>query len=245
MRDVNPTPHLPKGMVGLSNFETKYFVAFTDESYSGALYVQGAYVINKEFLSLIEKEFQRSHDYAAAFGISNDVEFHGHSIMSSRKGWESLNNRFRAKIAIYQNTLQNIAEIPGKLIFQELKISPKTDPHTFSSDPHKSTFRALLHQLNSFSQSEGCSITIYADHLTREKELLTLFDYLKNDRKLLPFISNIEHVDSKLHPGVQIADLCSYIYRRYRENNERDPRTRRAVETLWKIIEPKALKAPK
>lgn len=231
-------------MVGLSHFEAKKFVAFSDESYSSKLYIQGAYVIDAESLLNIEQAFQEAHNYAAAFGIRDNVEFHGHSIMSSRKGWEILGNNIRAKIAIYRNILQHIASIPGNLVFQELEILTKNKSTVNSLDPHESTFTALLNQLNALGHSRGCSLTIYADHLTREKELLQLFYYYKNDLGLLPFISDIEHVDSKLHQGIQIADLCSYIYRRFRENYEGDPRTRHAVENLWKIIEHKALKAP-
>ena len=244
MTNFGSTPHRPPGLVGLSNVEAKKIFAFSDESYSDKVYLQGAYVIDADSLLLIEKAFQRSYSYAATFGIGRDVEFHGHSIMSSRKGWEILRNSFRAKIAIYQNILQCISDIPGQLIFQELEILTNKKSLANAPDAHLITFTALLFRLNSLGNSQGCSITIFADHLTREKELLKLFKFYKNECGLLPYISDIEHVDSKLHPGVQIADLCTYIYRRFRENNERDPGTRRAVENLWKIIEHKALKAP-
>lgn len=39
-------------------------------------------------------------------------------------------------------------------------------------------------------------------------------------------------------PGLQVADLIAYLYRRRDAHVETDPRTHAAVEQLWATLEP-------
>lgn len=48
----------------------------------------------------------------------------------------------------------------------------------------------------------------------------------------------ITFVSSALTPGLQVADLIAYLYRRYDGHTQENTRTRVTVEALWGILSP-------
>ena len=71
--------------------------AFTDESYSSKFYFQGALIVNENELIALENLAKRILLFATKFGVHPDSEIHGHSIMNSVHGWESLDRENKSR----------------------------------------------------------------------------------------------------------------------------------------------------
>jgi hypothetical protein len=63
------------------------------------------------------------------------------------------------------------------------------------------------------------------------------FDTL-NQSIIFPRIKTINFVESSDYPGIQIADMCIYLYRRLVDHQEVNQRTKYLVDELWKSLAP-------
>lgn len=218
--------------------------AFTDESYSDAHYYQAALVADEEVLARLDLIIGEARQYIKGFGIENPVEFHGNEIMSARKGWELLGNDFRKKSAIFKFILRRVAQLPVILIIQGVDVKRLKNRYSYPDPPHEITYRNLLDALDRYAENEGKEVCIIADKINSEAKLSQLFDKYKLTStggpypRMLQNIIQVEHVDSHLHSGIQIVDLCAFLYRRFDEHEERSEKTRREVVKMWEILQP-------
>lgn len=217
--------------------------AFTDESYSDAHYYQAALVVDREMLSELDRIVEEAREYVKGFGIHEAVEFHGNEIMSARKGWEPLGNDFRKKSAIFKFIFRNLAQLPAVLLIQGVDVKRLKNRYSYPSPPHEITHRNLLDVLDRYSESVGKKVCIVADQINIEERLGQLFNEYKSISTGGPFprhlenIVQVEHVESHLHSGIQIVDLCAFLYRRFDEHQEKSERTRREVVQMWEILQ--------
>lgn len=219
-------------------------IAFTDESYSANMYFQGAFVVDSRDIENLNEVLLKASKYAQGFGIEPGVEFHGHSIMSAIKGWQPLERNFRAKKAIYSRALRLIADSGGTLIIEGVDINRLNERYKYPRHAHEITHKNLLDKLDKFAESRGERIQIFSDSVDFEFRLDQLFSVYQEHStagfypRYLRSIIKVEHVDSHLHAGIQIADLCVYLYRRMRDHEESQIRTKRDVEQLWSLLTP-------
>jgi hypothetical protein len=219
-------------------------IAFTDESYSSEMYFQGAFVIDSELLENLNQLILEASEYARGFGVEPGTEFHGHSIMSATKGWEPLGRNFHMKKAIYSHVLRRISNSGGTLIIEGVDITRLNQRYKYPRSPHEITHKGLLDKLDRFAESKGETIQIYSDSVNSEMRLAQLFTLYQIHStsglypRYLKSIIQVQHVDSHLHSGIQIADLCIYLFRRFRDHNESQERTKRDVESMWNILTP-------
>lgn len=219
-------------------------IAFTDESYSADRYFQGAFVISSQHLEILNETLAEAGEYARGFGIAPGTEFHGHSIMSATKGWEPLGRNFHMKKAIYSHALRGISKLGGTLIIEGVDIAQLNQRYKYPRSPHEITNKSLLDSLDRYAEANGESIEIYSDSVHSEIRLNQLFSMYQTHStsglypRYLKSIVQVQHVDSQLHSGIQVADLCIYLYRRLKDHNELQARTRRDVQRMWKILTP-------
>lgn len=218
--------------------------AFTDESYSDAHYYQAALVVDREMLSELDRIIEDARDYVKGFGIHKAIEFHGNEIMSARKGWEPLGKDFRKKSAIFKFIFRNIAQLPVVLLIQGVDVKRLKNRYRYPSPPHEITHRNLLDILDRYSESVGKKVCIVADQINIEERLSQLFNEYKSISTGGPFprrlenIVQVEHVESHLHSGIQIVDLCAFLFRRFDEHQENHEKTRKEVEKMWGMLAP-------
>lgn len=219
-------------------------IAFTDESYSSDRYYQAAFVIESEKIEDLNKLIAEAGLYAQGFGIKPGVEFHGHSIMSASRGWEPLRHKFNAKKAIYSHILRSIAATGGTLIIEGVDVRRLNERYSYPRPPHEVTHRNLLDKLDKFAEFKGQKLAIYSDRIHMEwrlEQLFTLYQihstsgyyprYLKN-------ILDVKYINSHEHSGIQVVDLCIFLYRRWSDHDESQVRTRREVVAMWEILKP-------
>lgn len=219
-------------------------LAFTDESYSNRHYYQGAFIINEAHLSLLNNLIAETLEYVRGFGVLGEVELHGNSIMSASRGWEALNGNFGAKSAIYKYILRKISQLPGVLLIQGVNIELLNNRYKYPRAPHEITHRNLLDSIDKYSESVHQQALIFSDQITLQDDLYRDFQYYKIastggewPRKLL-HVTDVIYVESHLHPGIQIIDLCIFLFRRFDDHIEKNERTSREVEKMWKLLQP-------
>jgi len=219
-------------------------LAFTDESYSSRRYFQGALIVDSIHLDSLREALQLSAIYCEGFGIAQGVEFHGHSIMAASKGWEVLGSNYRQKIAIFREILSKVSNTQSTLLIQGVDIEGLRNRYKYPLHPHEVTNKNLMDAVDRFAEENSEEVIIYSDKITMENQLASLLSFYRHGTtggqfpRKLERIRSVEHVDSHLHPGIQIVDLCIYIFRRLNDHKESNPRTASDVENLWKILEP-------
>jgi len=178
------------------------------------------------------------------FGIAQGVEFHGNAIMSATKGWEPLARNFRAKSAIFKDVLRRISSLDAVLIIQGVDIKRLKFRYSYPESPHEITHKNLMDAIDRFAEHKGEKVSIYSDQIDTQNRLQMLFSHYqvlstggRNPRYLREILA-IEYVESHMHPGIQIVDLCAFLFRRFDEHEETSDETRKKVVEMWKILTP-------
>lgn len=219
-------------------------LAFTDESYSDLHYYQAAFIINETDLPLLDSLIEEAGRYAMDFGIAEGVEFHGNAIMSATKGWEPLDRNFRAKSAIFKDVLRRISSLNAVLIIQGVDVKRLNFRYSYPESPHEIKHKNLMDAIDRFAEHKGEKVSIYSDQIDTQERLKMLFSHYQllstggRNPRYLREILTIEYVESHKHPGIQIVDLCAFLFRRFDEHIENSDKTRKKVVELWEILTP-------
>jgi hypothetical protein len=219
-------------------------LAFTDESYSDRHYYQAAFIINEIDLPLLEALIHEAGRYAMGFGIAAGVEFHGNAIMSATKGWEPLENNFKAKSAIFKYVLRRISALNAVLIIQGVDVKRLRFRYSYPESPHEITHKNLMDAIDRFAEHKREKVSIYSDQIDTQNRLELLFSQYQllstggYSPRFLREIHSIEYVESHMHPGIQIVDLCAFLFRRFDEHIENSDKTRKQVVEMWEILSP-------
>jgi len=194
---------------------------------------------------LLDLLILEANEYAQGFGISPGIEYHGHSIMSAAKGWEALAGNYGAKIAIYKDVLRRISRTRGTLIIQGVDIKLLKNRYSHPQPPHEITHKNLMDAIDRCAESMRDSVIIYSDQIETEERLNNLFTLYQLRStggpfpRLLTNIISVEYVESHQHSGIQIADLCVFLYRRMNDHQESNPKTAKEVQKMWQILKPR------
>lgn len=219
-------------------------LAFTDESYSDAHYYQAALIIDERDLAVLDQIIKDARQYVRGFGVTQEVEFHGNEIMSARNGWEPLQGNFGQKSVVFKYVLRKLTEVNANLIIEGIDIKRLRSRYKYPDSPSVVTHKHLMDSIDRYAEMHNMRIEIIADQIEMQAKLEALFQNYQSKstggfqpRKLLQ-IEGVTYVESHLHSGVQLVDLCVFLYRRLDEHVERSDKTRREVIAMWEIIQP-------
>lgn len=220
--------------------------AFVDESYTADHFYLSAVVVREKNLNLLADAIRRAREYAVGFGVTEEnIEFHGHSIMTGSDGWESIQGKFRAAEAIYRKALGELAQQPIRVFISGVDVTRLHARYSYPEPPYQVALKTLVETLNAFAASHGERLTIIADEVQ---------DQALHAQRILTFQSNgtggnwsstlnsIEppmlFASSQESPGIQSADLAVYLYRRIDAHLPADSRTHAAALELWETLRP-------
>lgn len=209
--------------------------AFTDASYSPRQYFQAAYIVDGEQLLQIEQVMEDLFSYTRGIGIQGNVEFHGHAIMNAKDHWKPLSGRFDLKIKIFKYFVEQVRKIDGSLLIQGLDLTGPEVNYELSTPPHLETSKNLLREIDTFSEMHSRDVYVFSDKVSKENRQRIRFDTLSQSN-FFPRIKTINFVESSDYPGIQIADMCIYLYRRLVDHQEVNPRTKYLIDELWKSL---------
>lgn len=219
---------------------------FLDESYTADRYYIGALIVEQQHLPELEAALSDARAYAKGFGIDTpDIEFHAHSMMTGRDGWEPVKGKARAAIAIYEYALRRIAELPVRMVIRGLDVERLNARYRYPYPPHRITLAHALEVVDDYAERRREMVTVIADEVQDQAEhiaqaaryqLTGTGGYLS--RRLLQIEMPILFESSATSPGIQCADLIAYLYRRLDAHTETNPHALAAVERMWSTLQP-------
>lgn len=208
--------------------------AFTDESYSELHYYQAAYIITDSQLRSLESLVKEVMAYASRFSVRPDAELHGYSIMNAVNGWEPLKGRYQRKISVYKILLRGIAEIGGSLIIERVEENNESLQDNANKPRHLVTHSELMKKLNSYGAAQMREIEIYSDRITTAKEISDHF--YRNRSGNFQYLNQLNFVNSSEYLGVQIVDVCLYIFQRAEDEARKGNQNLGEASKLWKHL---------
>ncbi|GAA1768348.1 DUF3800 domain-containing protein [Agromyces humatus] len=223
--------------------------AFIDESYTKDRYYVAAVLVDADDLRALSAAVARSAEYAAGYGVELGTEFHAHSIMSGRDGWEPVQGKPRAAIAIYRDLLRELSGLPVSIYIEGVDVPRLNARYRYPDPPHLVTLRHVLEDLQQAAAMRGDQVIVICDEVTDQEAHSKKFgeyQLIGTPGYRSTTLSRIEQfmfADSRQSPGLQFADAVAYLYRRRDAHTESSARTARAVEDLWAVIRPRARKA--
>ena len=215
--------------------------AFIDESYTADRYYVAAIVVREQNLARTRNALRDARIYAAGFGVTTeDIEYHAHSIMTGCDGWEPIKGQTRSSIAIYKDVLRRMGSLPVKLIIRGVDIPRLNARYRYPQAPHEVTLRHLLEQIDKFAEEVGDVVTVIADEVQGQAQHVARAMNYQEDgtggyqpRHLRQIQMPIVFGASHESPGVQLADLAAYLYRRLDAHKETHTRTAIQVQEMW------------
>lgn len=220
-------------------------IAYLDESYTKDRYYIAGFVIDADDVELLDKAVRDVGEYAQGFGIDPGTELHAHEIMSGKRGWAPLRGKHRAAIAIYQRALDHIAALPGVMFIRGVDIVRLNARYKYPHPPHQIALQHVLEEISDYGRSRGEQVLIVADEIPDQEAHKTKvlgYQQLGTPGYKRNMLENIESPivfeSSAETPGLQVADLIIYLYRRHDGHVETDARTKDAVEKLWATLKP-------
>ena len=222
--------------------------AFIDESYTDTHYYQAAIVIREQNLHHLDDLKSEVIEYAKGFGVRNLIELHAHSLMTSRDGWEALENKPRARIAIFKKIQSLISYLPARVFIEGVDVPQLHIRYKYPDSPHTVTLRHLLEDIQTFAHSRNEQVTIFCDEIGDAKVHQRHFEYYKSTStsgykpSSLDNLDSLSFVKSHEHPGIQVVDQIAYLYRRLDSHTETAQRTRAAVLQMWETVNPIVVK---
>lgn len=224
--------------------------AFLDESYTDQRYYIGAVVIPVEHLKDLGDAIRDAQDYAEGFGIPPKTELHAHQIMSGSGAWKPLRGQHRAAVAIYRRALSNIAALPTSITIRGVDVVRLNARYSYPEPPYHVTLQHLLERLDEQARRRRQKLTVIADeiqdqaqHVARAMRYQVTGTRGYRSSTLDAIEMPIEYGRSHESPGIQAADLVTYLYRRKDAHTETSPQAAAAVESLWRIIAQKCRNA--
>jgi ribosomal protein L24 len=211
--------------------------AFTDESYSSRQYFQAAFIINESVLPQIEDLRKELLEQVRMLGIAGNIEFHGHSLMNAKDEWWPLSGQFHLRMEIFKSFMSLLSQIDGSLLIEGINITDLREQNILLFSPHGKTTKELIHAIDQFAGLHHENVQIYSDKISKEDRKRIKLDKV-NEEFQPRWIESINYVESSEYFGVQIADMCIYLYRRLMDHKETNRKTRLMIEELWGMLEP-------
>lgn len=220
-------------------------ISFLDESYTQDRYYIAAFIIESKDLALLNAAVADAARYAKGFGVPPGAELHAHEMMSGKGSWAALRGQHRSAIAIYQRALKNIAKLPGIACVRGVDIPRLRARYRYPDPPHRIVLQHVLEEVSACGRQRGRQVRVVADELPDQESHTTQVETYRQLGSLAGRPARLAHIDTPITfacsattPGLQVADLIAYLYRRYDGHVEKDPRTRAEVEKLWQTLAP-------
>lgn len=213
--------------------------AYLDESYeSGAAYWLGACLIDEAAASGLREDMNAVSASLAVHGLPDDVEMHAQHLFAGAKAFLPLREAPRLRIAAYRDGVQAMVNARTHSLLVGV---------TWCASPMRSAIRihrmlAIEHMLTALEShllATRATCVVIADE--EEGTTRNVFRSLQQHQEAaakagVPSrIRDVVFVDSRYSPGVQGADLITFLHRRrVRPDNER--RTQRALDDMYALL---------
>jgi len=220
-------------------------IAYLDESYTSERYYIAALIIDENDLPLLDAARARMDAYISGYGIAAGTELHAHAVMTGRDGWAPVAQQVRARLAIYQQWMNEIAALPAVMVVRGVDIPRLRARYRYPNAPHQVVLQHTLEVLNRYAKQQGTQIRVVADQVPGQSGYgADLLRYQEDgtpgykSSRLDAVVPPLTFESSAGVTGLQAADGIAYIYRRLDAHAESNPRVAAAVQRLWSTLQP-------
>lgn len=220
--------------------------AFIDESYTTERFYLCAVLVHEYDLDSIADALNQARRYARGFGVTTpNIEFHAHSLMTGRDGWESVAGKFRAASSIYQRALRELANTPIHVFVRGIDVVRLNARYRYPEHPYQLALKSLAEHIDSYARGIGETVVLNADEVDNQaRHSGRMLSFQANGtggnwpRSLESLQLPMRFGPSHESPGVQAADLTVYLHRRIDAHIEANPAARRRSLEMWHSLEP-------
>jgi hypothetical protein len=219
--------------------------AYIDETSNVRCYRTVGLVVRADGVRLFADELDTVVARAAESfpGIDGDIELHGHDLFGATQEWAPLKSVVRARISIYRQALEVVAEHAEGIWIEGLNRQGFRDRYADQHDEHIAVLLHLLEKLNRYANRRGEDLVVIADeHRTAKSAQAALrrarreriWGYRGRPQRIADTVYFVSSAGSRL---VQAADLVAFLYQRLADGVDRDARAAVANKSLWSVLE--------
>lgn len=217
-------------------------LAYVDETYTDRLYSFVALLVHDERDAAMQREVLSIPKRFAEHGVDPDAELRGSDLFHSRRAWKALRDQPALRVHAYRLGLRAIQRCKGKIAL--VSIERRGEAARDLSMARVRAVDELLPCLERQGQQLGDRCLLIFDAVGSTDPALVRAVHAHHREQLLagsdPRIVEAPGIVHSHHtPGVQIADLSAFLLQRRRRGRHRpDSASGRAIEALWKVLEP-------
>lgn len=217
------------------------YALFLDESYGrDHFYVAGVLVDEAQARKLesgldgLAVRLQRRNQWEEL------PEFHGHSLMNGLDDWKELRPYFGVRLSVYMDVLRVVRASGARVFIQGVDVQRLNARYMYPPPPFEVALSRLLSVVDEWCALVGARCSVVADErgeYARVERLDTRFMW-RNPRPLRMIREDISFTESRGSYGVQAADMCAYIARRFWEQDTDGVQVKRSKRRLYRMVEP-------
>jgi len=226
-------------------------LTYVDESYSKQSYYIAALLCpENEALSLTRALDDVVQSTVVSFPeLSPEAELHGYDLFQGKRDWTPLTRQVRARIDVYGNAFQAIADHDVRVIIRGVDIPKLCERYRgVAADPHSVVLTHLLERVDEYAERAGELALVIADEPGRhDHQLQYRADLLRyrrqgtwgyRGRMITRIVDTLHFAPSSASRLVQAVDLIVFMHNRI-ESTEPDADGRAVAinEALWRRIE--------
>lgn len=225
------------------------FLTYVDESHSRGLYFLVALLCpDTEANSLSDALDQVILKAGRVHGkLAPETELHGYDIFQGKQAWSELSDKPRARIAVYGDALQAIAEHDVKVIISGVDLVRLKQRYGRNAEPaHSIVLSHLLERIDEYAKPRGELALIISDECDGQDDYRRDLRRYRSEgtwgykaRKITTVVDTMHFASSEASRLVQAADLIAFLHHRIESGNDKDPRAKRANARLYERIQPK------
>lgn len=226
-------------------------LTYVDESHSSGVYFLGAVLCPEaeaipltEALDAVVSKAARAYE-----GIEPETELHGYEIFHGKQEWEPLSRMVRARVGIYAEALQAIADADVKIILTGVDLVGLERRYGSNHDhPHSITLTHLLERVDECAKRESQLALIIADECEGQdgyrrelRQYRTTGTWGYKARKITTVVDTMHFASSAASRLLQAADLVAFLCHRIHIVADSDPRAKKANAELWERVAPRVI----
>lgn len=217
-------------------------IAYADETYNEVDYSFAAFLVHEERDAAMQRDALAIPHRFASHGIDTDAELRGSDLFHSRRAWKPLRDQPGLRVHAYRLGLRVIGPCNGKIAFVTTKRTGEA-AHSLST-ARIAAIDQLLMCLEAESRRLDDRCLLIFDEIGSTDPALVNAVHAHHRNELTngsaPRIVEAPGIaHSHQTPGIQIADLAAFLFqRRRRAGDSKNTASERAIESLWKTLEP-------
>jgi len=220
-------------------------LAYVDESYTDNWFTMAALLVGGPPSVALQEELDRvAKAAAAAYGLSPEVELHGHEIFHAKGAWSDVPPR--ARVGVFDDVIEAVAAQDVRVIARGLDIVGQQARYSQPDPPHTVVLQHLLERVDEYVTSVGEYALVIADEVDAQaKHRADLSTYREvgtlgyRHRKLTRIVDTLHFAPSNASRLVQAVDVIAFLYRRVFTCEETDERSRKAKLAMWGRLVPR------